>query len=168
MRLFTAFLLSEEMKDALTDAQEQLRAQGVKGNYSARENLHVTLAFIGEYPDPEEVLGALETVSFRPVRFSLDGIGAFGDLWWAGLSGAPALEAVAKKVRRSLSDAEIPFDRKRFRAHVTLLRRASAQTIPPVGIPPVSMTADRISLMRSDRGKAGMIYTEIGSLPADR
>ncbi len=33
-------------------------------------------------------------------------------------------------------------------------------------IPPAAMTADTISLMRSDRGKRGMIYTEIGCVRA--
>jgi len=44
-----------------------------------------------------------------------------------------------------------------------MLRRADVP-LSNVRIPPVervAMIADRPSLMRSDRGKAGMIYTEI-------
>ena len=48
MRLFYAILLSEEMKQALVGAQDFLRAQGIQGNYTRRENLHLTLAFLGE------------------------------------------------------------------------------------------------------------------------
>ena len=32
---------------------------------------------------------------------------------------------------------------------------------------PVSMTVDHIALMKSDRGKNGMIYTELGTVSAD-
>lgn len=38
MRLFYAILLSEEVLDALTDAQERLRAETVGGRLSRREN----------------------------------------------------------------------------------------------------------------------------------
>lgn len=53
-----------------------------------------SLAFIGDYPEPERVLDALSSVSFFPIPITLEGIGAFGDLWWAGLREAPALTAV--------------------------------------------------------------------------
>ena len=33
------------------------------------------------------------------------------------------LEKLAKKVRRALSEAGIPFDRKKFKAHTTILRK---------------------------------------------
>ena len=167
MRLFIAICLTDAMKDALVRTQDVFRAAGVKGNYSSRENLHITLAFIGEYPDPEPILDALDTVSFSPVPLSLDRMGAFVDLWWAGLSGSPALQALARRIRRALAEAEIPFDRKKFSPHITLIRRESACSIPAVAVPSVSMMADTVSLMRSDRGKNGMIYTEIGILKAD-
>ena len=91
---------------------------------------------------------------------------AFGDLWWAGVTHSSALEAVAKRIRRALVEKHIPFDKKKFNPHITLLRRASVDKIPPVNFEPTSMTVDTISLMRSDRGKDGMIYTEVGSIQA--
>ena len=58
MRLFIAITLSDAMKDALIDVQNTMYEHGVRGNYTKEENLHLTLAFIGEYPDPEAVLDA--------------------------------------------------------------------------------------------------------------
>lgn len=166
MRLFLAIPLSLPMRDSLISVQNAWYHAGIRGNYSSEENLHLTLAFIGEYPDPDAVLDALSSVSFTPMPITLNGIGSFGDLWWAGISGSPALEAVSRRIRRALSDADIPFDRKKFSPHITLLRRAGAAQIPPVEIPAASMSADRIVLFRSDRGKAGMVYTEIGEISA--
>ena len=165
MRLFIAILLSEEMKKALTDAQQTMVDRGVRGRYSPEENLHLTLAFIGDYPDAQPVLDALNTVSFRPFDLSLEGIGCFGDLWWAGLKDSLPLAAVARRVRRALAESEIPFDRKRFSPHITLIRRASKDAAG-IRVAPVGMRVQRLSLMRSDRGRNGMLYTELGTVEA--
>ena len=163
MRLFIAVNLTAPMKDALINAQSDMYEQGVRGNFTKEENLHLTLAFIGEFNDPDAVLDALQTVEFKPFEITLDGMGRFGDLWWAGLKGSQALEAVARRVRRALAENGIPFDRKRFSPHITLLRKARGE-MPEVCIEPARMTVDCISLMRSDRGKSGMIYTELGQV----
>ena len=167
MRLFIAIQFDDNMLDALTDFQDDLRSQGVTGNYTRRENLHITLAFIGDYGNPDEVLDAMEQVDFSPIDISLDGVGSFGDLFWAGLADNPQLAVYVKRLRRELSKQGIPFDKKRFSPHITLIRKYSCRGVKeiPVSDPPKgSMVATRVSLMRSERGKNGMIYTEIGSI----
>ena len=165
MRLFVSINLSDEMKDALITAQDELYDRGVRGNFTSEENMHLTLAFIGEYPDAEPVLDALSAVSFTPFEITLEGMGCFGDLWWAGIQDSPALAAVVRRVRRALAENGIPFDRKRFSPHITLIRKASGK-MPGIRMQPVSMTVSAVSLMRSDRGKKGMIYTELGAQEA--
>ena len=166
MRLFVAINLCEEMKDALADAQNAMFDRSVRGNYTPEENMHLTLAFIGDYPNAEPVMAALRDVHFTPFTLSLEGIGCFGDLWWAGLAQSAPLEAVARRVRRALAEGNIPFDRKRFSPHITLIRKASREAAG-VEIRPAAMTVNAISLMRSDRGRNGMIYTELGAIEAD-
>ena len=129
--------------------------------YTSEENMHLTLAFIGEYPDADLVLDALSTVPFTPFDITLEGIGCFGDLWWAGLKESVPLMSVVRRIRRALAESEIPFDRKRFSPHITLIRKASGK-MPGIQVQPVTMTVSTISLMRSDRGRNGMIYTELG------
>ena len=168
MRLFIAIRLSRKVKYALIDAQNQMYDGGVRGSYSPEETLHLTLAFIGDYPDPEEVLDAMETVRFTSFEFQLDGFGSFGETWWAGLENSAPLQAVVRRLRRALSDHEIPFDRKSFRPHITLIRKARAEHgVPSAELKRASMQVEEISLMRSDRGKNGMIYTEVGKISAD-
>ncbi|MBR6444724.1 MAG: RNA 2',3'-cyclic phosphodiesterase, partial [Firmicutes bacterium] len=65
-----------------------------------------------------------------------------------------------------LADAGIPFDRKKFTPHITLIRRAKQVSKPSprsraAAGGTAEMTVDHISLMRSDRGKTGMVYTEL-------
>ena len=165
MKLFLAINLSPGMKAALTKVQRAMYDRGVRGNYTPEENLHLTLAFIGEYPNAEPVMDALSDVTFTPFELALDGVGCFGDLWWAGLRENAALTAVVRRVRRALAAGGIPFDRKRFSPHITLIRKASRDA---AGIPitPETMTVRTISLMSSKRGRNGMIYTEIDTIEA--
>ena len=169
MRLFVAVQLDKKMKDALRSVQNEMRRRGVEGNYTRPENLHLTLAFIGDYPDPDTVLEAMEDLRFQPFDLELKGLGSFGELWWAGLEGSGNLEALARQLRRTLAEAAIPFDRKSFRPHVTLIRQARYRNDPrldSIAVPQARMTVERISLMLSTRGKNGMIYTELGGVPA--
>lgn len=165
MRLFVAVRLSDGVKDALSAAQDELYSRGVRGRFTSAENLHLTLAFIGEYPEPEAVLEALSAVSFAPFELALEGMGCFGDLWWAGLADSAPLLSLAGKVRRALADNGVPFDRKRFSPHITLIRNAAGKP-PGTAVRPASMTVGAVSLMRSDRGKKDMIYTELGTIEA--
>ncbi|MBQ6466153.1 MAG: RNA 2',3'-cyclic phosphodiesterase [Oscillospiraceae bacterium] len=169
MRLFLAILPDPDMRDALCAVQHELRRRGVEGNFTRPENLHLTLAFIGDYPDPDAVLEALSELRFEPFSLALDGLGAFGELWWAGLRGNEALDALVRRLRRALGDAGIPFDRKSFLPHITLVRKAQLRRGTKLGelpLPAAETRAARVSLMLSTRGKSGMIYTELGAVGA--
>ena len=166
MRLFVAVKLSPEAKLLIKDTQTIFRKLGVSGNYTSEENMHLTLAFIGEYDDPDKVMEALKEVSFEPFDIKLGKTGRFGDLWWMGVYQSDELDLLAEKVRKALGDRGIPYDPKQFKAHITFLRRAVYKGMEPGEIPaePVKMTVESFSLFRSDRGRYGMIYTEIGKL----
>ena len=155
MRLFIAISLSPELQSALLDVRAQLEARGVAGRFTPPENCHLTLAFIGEYPDPD----AVPLPPVAPFPLTLEGLGAFGDLWWVGVERSDPLERCVRRLREALTEAGIPFDRKRFNPHITLARWAAGR--PVAAVPHARMTVDHISLMRSDRGPRGMVYTEL-------
>lgn len=166
MRLFIAINLNDEMKESLIGIQHTMGAYGMRGNMTVPDNMHLTLAFIGDYDDPEYVKSVIDSIEIRPFDMTLSGIGAFKDLWWVGIENSTPLQAIARRLRRALAEADIPFDRKKFSPHITIIRRAKGS---PADVPTgeidqyfgASMTVDHISLMRSDRGKNGMIYTEL-------
>ncbi len=166
MRLFIAIDLSKPMKDALINAQNEMYDGGMRGNYTSEENLHLTLAFIGEVPAAEPAMEALSAVTFTPFELALEGLGSFGNLWWAGMRPSPPLAALARRVRHALAEGGVLFDRKRFSPHVTLLRKARGD-MPGIGIEGAGMTVEAFSLLRSDRGRNGMIYTELGRFEAN-
>lgn len=170
MRLFIAVQFTEEILNELTKLQEYWKSLGMKGRFTPTENLHLTLSFIGEYNDPDYVLDALETVNFEPFVVKLDGIGNFDDLYWAGICKSEGLETLVKRVRMALAKNDIPYDRKRFSPHITLVRKAEfegkAEDLTKE-LPKGETEVSSISLMSSVRGKNGMIYTNIGYIDAN-
>ena len=162
MRLFIAIELNDRVKDELCVIQKRLKLRGMRGNFTIRKNMHLTLAFIGEYSDPEQVSDALNEVFFEPMKLTLDGFGFFKDLYWIGIKEDKGLIENVKRLRKSLADNGIPFDRKKFVPHITLVRNIEFDRDLPTDCPfPAAMEVEYISLMRSDRGKSGMIYTPI-------
>ena len=165
MRLLTAIQPSPGFRAALEDLQQRLREAGVTGRYREPDGLHLTLAFIGEWPeDITELLPAVR----KPFSVTLSHLGIFpeANVLWAGVEPCEELDLLAKQVRHRLADAGIPFDRKSFSPHITLARKPFVPEkviLSEIPVPRVSMIVDDVSLYRSDRGKDGMVYTVIGS-----
>ncbi len=160
MRLFVAIRLSEELLKALTGTMHDLKKQGVKGSYVPMQNLHLTLAFIGETENVSDVKAALKTISLKPFRLTLSDMGTFGDILWAGVKGCQGLSAAAKQVREALDGAGIPYDRKKFEPHITLVRKMSGNRKGIAG-PKGEMMVKEISLMKSSMKDGRRVYTEI-------
>ena len=83
MRLFIAIQLSDTMKKALVNFMHDLKKQGVEGNYVPAQNLHMTLAFIGEYDDPAKIKAIISKVPLPEFRLALSDTGNFGNILWA-------------------------------------------------------------------------------------
>ncbi len=165
MRLFIAILPDETMKQALIRLQEEMTARKISGHLTDEESLHLTLAFIGEYEDAEKAAAVMRSVPFEPFVLVPDGYGAFSDLLFCGISDDGELAGYVKRLRSALAANGIPYDRKRFRPHITLMRRASrgAEALAGIAVPGCRMICGKVSLMKSERTKHGMVYTEIAA-----
>ena len=164
MRQFIALEPSPAFLSALEELQDRLQAAGVTGRFREPSGLHLTLAFIGEWP--EEVTEFLPEVR-KPFPLVLSHLGFFpeANVLWAGVEPSEELEHLAARVRHSLAEAGIPFDRKKFVPHITLARKPSVPSgvvLSEIPVPRVSMIVEEVCLYRSDPGKNGMVYTVIG------
>ena len=174
MRLFIAIQFNNRILTSLKKLQSDLRTAGLRGRYAKEENLHLTLAFIGEYDDPDKVLEAMAEVPFEPFAIELSGIGRFGDLYWAGLAENPDLIDYVKRLRKSLSAHNIPYDKTKFSPHITLVRRGSfaapkisgKQNSPAakVACPHTKTSVNSVSLVKSEFTKDGMKYTTLAEI----
>jgi len=124
------------------------------------ENFHLTLAFIGELavawaPQICQYLAAI-----RPPQFvwTIDRVACFerARVAWAGGPEPAQLAALAHKVRAGLDGLGVPYDRKAFVAHVTLLRKAVGMQAQAV-VPPLRWGATPPVLMVSERDARGHV-----------
>ena len=161
MRLFIAIQLSEKMRKALVSCLHDLKKQGVEGNYVPAQNLHLTLAFIGEYRDPEQVKQILASVPLPAFRLALSEKGNFGNILWAGVKGNQKLKTYVRDLRAALKNAGIPFEDDRFTPHITLIRKVSARSPYQVHLPKAEMEVKKASLMKSETKNGKVTYREV-------
>lgn len=77
MRLFIAIAFPDKIKDRLKAGMDDLRRQGVRASWSRRENLHLTLEFLGELDSAKEAIAAMEQVQAAPFRLEFAPSGRF-------------------------------------------------------------------------------------------
>ena len=170
IRLFLAISIEGAMQDSLLEAPASLEVHRCAGTFRSCTPMYLTLAFIGEYGNPDVVMDAISSVSFTPFTIQLDGAGTFHDTLWTGISPNESLSACVRQLRRALAGQGIPYDRKKFSPHITMVRRV--EIIGSMDkllqqLPTDTMDVSEISLLRSDRGKNSMIYTRIGNIAAE-
>ena len=164
LRLFIALLFEKETVAKLCSEIDELKKQGVNGNFTKRENLHLTLAFIGEYPDFRKVGEIVKRSGFENYALTFGKCSAFGDIIVRNINCPKELYDYVYSLRTELGNAGVPFDGKKFVPHITLVRKADRLCFPSnegsVARP------SRVALMKSERGRDGMIYTELFSVKA--
>lgn len=163
MRLFFAVRPSPALLNALAEGQDCLRRQAIKGAFPHREDLHLTLAFLGE---TENVAGAKAALAAcrgaGPFPLTLTGSGGrFGDLWWAGVAESRLLEQLVEDLRQALAAEGFAPEDRPFLPHITLARHLKAARPPELILPRRTMTVTAVSLMVSERNQNGPRYREI-------
>lgn len=161
MRLFVAVNFSDEMKHCLIKAVEELRKQCSYGNYTREENLHLTLAFIGETTRVSDVIRVIDGLDVRGFDMTLSGFGNFGKLYWAGIEDNPRLNLLAMELQDGLRDVGFDIEKRSFKPHITLAREIESKKRPDITVPKISAEVGRISLMRSDRIGGKLCYREV-------
>jgi len=176
MRLFVGIDLPAEVCEKLERLLMHLRpAAHLK--WSPVYNLHITLKFIGEWPEEKlpQLKAALATVPRRaPIPASVKGLGFFPNarqprVFWAAIECGDELAALARDVEAAIEPLGIAKENRPFRPHLTLARikdPAPLDTLRAAIAQVQSMEfgafiIDRFNLYRSQPGSAGSIYTKL-------
>ncbi|HWC63828.1 MAG TPA: RNA 2',3'-cyclic phosphodiesterase [Rhizomicrobium sp.] len=124
MRLFVALPLPDMVAQSL-----MLLQGGVPGaRWQKREQMHLTLRFIGEVDgrDARMLDDALAAIRAPSFALQLHGVSQFGGrqvhTLWAGLRRNPMLEHLQRKVDNAIRRVGQPQDAHKFTPHVTLAR----------------------------------------------
>ena len=166
MRLFVAINFNNDTRSRLLVLCDELRGKSERGNFSTPENLHLTLAFLGECNDKQiaAAKSVLDAVRFEPFDAAVDCVGLFkrdgGDIWWAGLHECKPLSALQRDLSDKLAAVGFSLDRRRFSAHITLGREVATDATP-WKIEPFGEMVTSIELMKSERVGGKLTYTAI-------
>jgi 2'-5' RNA ligase len=124
LRLFAALDLPDDVAERLLALMK-----GVPGaKWRPRENLHVTLRFFGDVPEPvaDDIDAALAQAAevSAPFELRLKGAGAFGraepHALWIGAAQSAALQKLAEDCERAARRAGLKPEKRKFTPHVTI------------------------------------------------
>ena len=169
-RLFVALNFQKDICDSLYASALTLKKYSRYINLSRKENLHLTLAFIGESQNIKAAQDALKNITATPFDLVLQGYGEFstrdGSICFAKTQKNPKLENLALEVRGFLLEKGFEIDTKPFRSHITLGRQFIPseefnRDIMESLLTRKTVTINSVSLMRSDRINGKLTYTEI-------
>lgn len=174
-RVFVALELPETIRDRLA-----LLGGGVPGaRWVDRENLHLTLRFIGEVDNGclHDIDEALATIAAPAFEVALDGVGQFGTgarsrILWAGVERNQALGHLHAKIESALVRCGLPPEERRYSPHVTLARLKEAprdrvgRFIADRGLFRAGpFPVDGFTLFQSLLGRSGATYVPLARYP---
>ena len=183
MRLFTAVELPESVREALIEAARPLKGACPEASWVRRENLHITLKFLGQVPE-SEVTGlcdALNRVSVTgSARIQIAALEFFPPrgpvrVIVLGLNGEVELiHRIFREIDRTTAEIGFPSEGRPFVPHITLARArrtlhsSARKTLPPLlrwaGSPP-AFDVSSFSLIESKLGCGGPQYLRLATFP---
>jgi 2'-5' RNA ligase len=172
MRLFVAINFNKEIKSSLNENIEKLKSYAIQGNFTRPENLHLTLVFLGEvFPDKvRSIKQAMDKVVAEPFVLIINGFGSFqrreGDIYWLGIEKSATLLSIYNQLSKELIRVGFTIEKREYKPHLTLGRKIilnqqfnKSEFVKNMRF--MKTEIDQISLMKSERIKGKLTYTEI-------
>jgi 2'-5' RNA ligase len=182
MRCFIAINIEDPLKKEIGSAIGSLGSGRWDVKWVSPENLHITLAFLGDIPDDSvpRVNDQLSAVSksHAPFEVSLCGTGVFPDrkrprVVWIGLSNPEKLKVLQNDIEQATLFISLAKEDRSFSPHLTIGRIRSLRDRDAF-IRNIETLRDRdfgnigvkkISFMRSELKPAGAQYSIVAEFP---
>jgi 2'-5' RNA ligase len=178
MRLFVAVPFPAEIKKRLGNLIDDWRKNGDKVGWVKKENLHLTLKFLGETAleqlEPLKKALAENLTGEAPFSFSLCGAGAFPNLnrprvLWVGVTdGKEKLAQLAQKVEAATAPLGFAPEERGFSAHLTLGRVKDSRLsggllgqLRACAFEAKDVIVSEVVLFQSELAPGGSIYTPL-------
>jgi RNA 2',3'-cyclic 3'-phosphodiesterase len=184
-RLFFAVELAEPVREAADSVAREVRSRlasagGLDARWVPRDNLHITLWFLGDVPQPPlQAFGA--PLSVAPFEVGVRGVGVFPSsgpprVLWMGVSpGAAELAEAHALLTARLVPLGFTAERRAFHPHLTLARvrtaprRDVAAALRQIAHGPAPSAGrclvDAIALFRSRLSPRGASYERVLRVP---
>ena len=163
-RLFFALWPDHRQRERLRDVVNSV-AKTVEGAPVDRRNWHVTLAFIGAFPEHRIpfLLERAAEIRVEPFRLNFDRLEYWPRPRVASLTAATVpveLQALVDALNSVLRDAGIEPEERVYRPHITVVRRARAFTTERLA-QRTSTEWSSFELMESVSGPGGVSYVPL-------
>lgn len=166
-RLFFALWPDARTREALAERSRALDGALSGGRPIPRENLHVTLHFLGRVAEPERARAAASRVRPRSIGLQFDRFGFWPEpqVAWLGMSEAPdPLLALVADLSTELGSEGFATRSRAYRPHVTLYRGVREVAELPQA-ERLDWHPEQFVLVRSTRDEAGSNYEIVERWP---
>jgi 2'-5' RNA ligase len=134
MRLFIAINLDEAIRQRMVRFVEGVSGFAPEVRWIKPEALHLTLKFIGEFPEARlpELKQSLEAVRSQPFDISFSGTGFFptaksARVFWVGVNADARLQKLALMVDDATAKLGVEREARAYTPHLTLARAGSGR-----------------------------------------
>ena len=175
MRVFIAIELENNLKDYIFQNQQIVKTNSIKGNFSRKENFHLTLRFIGEAnsKEIEDLKDTIDKTTGGFSRFELE-LGKLGyfqrkskKIIWLGIDkGQQILRELFDVIEDNLEKLGFKREIRGLNPHITLAREVILKkdfnhVSKEVKIEKRIIPVNGISLMESTRVEGRLTYRPI-------
>jgi len=176
IRLFVALVIPEEIKNQIIEIRNNILPSPKKFSWEDNSKLHLTLKFIGEVNENllELIMSGLNFLEdFHKINCTTDRFGFFFKskdeprILWLGLTIDRSIYFIVDELNQKLSDYSVPIEKRKFKAHLTLLRIKNSvskdfvEKFSNAEFPKINFVSSEIVLMKSNLSSKGSTYTEI-------
>jgi 2'-5' RNA ligase len=181
IRSFIAIDTAPEVKAAIVDVEEKLRATNADVRWEPIEKFHITLKFLGNVE--EEKLHSLgnrleEVLSpFSAFSLTYQGVGCFPNLHHPRVVwiGAENEDGTLRRIQEAVEEVSESFgfqrDERQFHPHITIGRvkgsrnlKALVSELGNLSFTPHSAMIKEVLLMKSDLKPSGSVYAVLRKL----
>lgn len=166
-RHFFAFWPDEDTRDQLAAVAEQLPPG--TGRIVPRQNLHITLAFLGSLDRPvvKRLREGAAAIPARPFSLQLDDMGWWRKprvIWLTATEVPAALLELAAALNDLVVSQGIRPDSRPYRPHLTVARKAGKKPAE-IAWQPIDWRIDSFCLVHSNTLPEGAVYDVIETWP---
>ncbi len=166
-RLFFALWPDEPLRQQLAGRSKPI-VQAADGRQVPAENLHITLAFLGNVDarQRECVDDMAEAITCPPFELMLDRVGhwARSRVLWLAPGSSPLIHRLAEALHMGASACGLSLDSRPYRPHLTLMRKVSC--VPEaLMVTPIYWPVSSFVLLRSVPLPRGVRYDVLREWP---
>ena len=171
LRAFIALEIEAGMRERIAAAMADLKRGIPDARWAPREQLHLTLRFLGDVSRETlaRITPALESAAAEcpAAEAKVAGLGMFPErgsprVLWLGIDLPSAVSALQTACEAAAVAAGLPRENRPFRPHLTLARwrePARRPTLPPLDLGPTHLA--RLILFRSELKPQGAVHTPL-------